>query len=67
MPKKMKINIESLKVQSFVTSLDEKNQQELKGGAISVHWVICMEESIPGYCHTAQCTPYCHLNTDTEC
>ncbi len=33
MPKKIKLNLSDLKVQSFVTNLNEKEKNELKGGA----------------------------------
>lgn len=32
MPQKVKLNIDELKVQSFVTSLDEKQKQHIKAG-----------------------------------
>ncbi|MCP5051999.1 MAG: hypothetical protein GY940_32825 [bacterium] len=67
MPKKLKLNLEDLKVESFITLVNEKKQQEVKGGAYTVHWVICMENSEPGFCNTerAGCTQWCTY--ETEC
>lgn len=32
MPKKVKLNMEGLKIQSFVTSLEDSQKEEVKGG-----------------------------------
>ena len=32
MPKKLKLNLEDLKVESFITSLDEEGQRAMRGG-----------------------------------
>ena len=35
MPKKQKLDLNNLKVQSFVTSMDKKEEQKVRGGADS--------------------------------
>jgi hypothetical protein len=65
MPKKVKLNIQGLKVQSFVTSLEEDSQAKAKGGhpipetcqtcdfcSITYRWQ-CPDTASGDYCHTA--------------
>lgn len=63
MPKKLKLDLNDLKVNSFVTSLDQKTAAEVKGGwseAFSCN--PCSEIACPT-------TPYatCQSYYDTEC
>ena len=49
MPKKMELK--DLKIQSFVTSLNDRQSAKLKGGKL---WESC--KSCPAECDTPQCT-----------
>jgi hypothetical protein len=41
MPKKIKLNLEDLKVESFVTALNYKEKDRIKGG--SAHYLVPLE------------------------
>lgn len=59
MPKKVKLTISSLKVQSFVTSLDKGKEAMIKGGASNSNCAVCTDYS---GCDT--CAPtVCNENT----
>jgi len=65
MPEKMKLSLDDLEVQSFVTSLNETMQHEIKGGIQSKNLDDChtFDAAVPG-CDTggdsAICTVDCH-------
>ncbi len=46
MPKKIKLNLENLKVESFVTNTDS----DIKGGSPYTHILIYCHTEIPVYC-----------------
>ena len=60
MPKKLKLDLKGLKVQSFVTSLDKGEESKIKGG--SVVNTVCPVSTCPGACEPPG-TPTC----DTIC
>ena len=55
MPKKLNLDLNGLKVQSFVTSLDKRDESKIKGGSV-VNTVcpptICPECEPTGTCYT---------------
>lgn len=66
MPKKLKLNISNLKVQSFVTSLDKHKEAMIKGGASNSNCAICTDYSacetcVPSMCdeNTCSCADTC--------
>lgn len=49
MSKKVKLNLENLEVQSFVTSLEDDEKKAVKGGASYLSW--CMECTEDRFCY----------------
>ena len=41
MPKKIKLDLENLKIQSFITALKPRDKKELKGGIYTIQWHPC--------------------------
>lgn len=62
MPKKLKLNIQELKVQSFVTLLSEDEKNVFKGGGTDID--DCSTQSCLSNCVT--CPPIC-TNTGGGC
>jgi hypothetical protein len=55
MSKKVKLDLNALKVKSFVTDLDETSQKKVKGGFIEGSWDCTWDSG----CKSAEdCTPY---------
>ncbi len=62
MPKKLKVDLKDLKVNSFVTSLDDGVKGKVKGGTGTINPFICSVscfESCLGNCPTDTCETDC--------
>ncbi len=55
--KKQKLNLDSLKVSSFVTGMDENRKETAKGGGSAVYTVCCFDADTNG------CTLYLRCDT----
>ncbi len=74
MPKNLKLNLENLKIKSFVTSLGEKKQGEIRGGATASNCEECSYYSECDTCSPSMCGETCSCNitcwvfpTDDSC
>lgn len=71
MPKKLKLNLNELKVQSFITTLNDAERNMLRGGGseeqVSCTGPDCVEScTCPTDCSCATCPPIC-TNTGGGC
>ncbi len=57
-----KLELKDLKIQSFVTSLNDKQSAELKGGN---KWESC--PTCPDECHSTNCTVMPGCSSDLPC
>lgn len=57
MPKKLKLS--ELKIQSFVTNLDEEHQKKILAGDLKTDEIICTDDVCP--------TDFSHCTCFTEC
>jgi hypothetical protein len=69
MPKKLKLDLNGLKVNSFVTSLEKQEREKVKGG---VEWTDFGSCSCDGACFSVDCYTNGQLtcescNTEPEC
>jgi hypothetical protein len=61
MGKKSKLTLKDLKVQSFITILDDEEKGKLKGASeLTLDTEMCCETNFLGYCYTINCAtnPY---------
>lgn len=59
MPKHLKLKISDLRVQSFVTSLGEKKEALIKGGASASTCQACTDHSACDTCSPTECGATC--------
>lgn len=67
MPKKMKLDLGGLKVNSFVTSLESREREKIKGGEPWTKFGTC---SCDGGCHTVRqftCDSCNTCNSEPDC
>jgi hypothetical protein len=64
MPKKLKLDLNGLKVNSFVTSLKNQDREKIKGG---VDWTKFATCSCAGDCYTVHHLTCESCNTEPEC
>ncbi len=63
--KKLKLNLDDLKVESFVTIKQESKRGTINGQALTVPVGVCADLSINTYCPTSECVG-CNPETQEE-
>ncbi len=66
MPKKLKLNLKGLKVQSFVTSLKDEEKTKIRGGDVLTNSCLQCTETCQG-CNTYTDCPTCPEGTCVSC